>query len=181
VAALSNNTIHHHFGRRGIAFMAPISKMIAYVVVCVHPPYPCAVVFYMFAGFGNGLEDSAWNAWIGDMANANEVLGFLHGFYGLGATLAPLIATSMITKGNLPWYSFYYILVSQCRRFLPIRSSQAIADTFTRLDVPRLSSLHHSLLFSPVLLPLIEPKILLQMQRRTIACRRHSLHYQLHE
>jgi fucose permease len=92
--------------------MAPISKMIAYVVVCVHPPYPAAVVFYMFAGFGNGLEDSAWNAWIGPMENANEVLGFLHGFYGLGATLAPLIATSMITKANLPWYSFYYILVS---------------------------------------------------------------------
>jgi len=46
------------------------------------------------------------------MEKSNEVLGFLHGFYGLGATLAPLIATTMITKGNLQWYTFYYILVS---------------------------------------------------------------------
>lgn len=27
----------------------------------------------MFAGFGNGLEDSAWNAWIGPMEHSNEV------------------------------------------------------------------------------------------------------------
>lgn len=49
---------------------------------------------------------------IGNMANANEVLGFLHGFYGLGAVLSPLIATTMITKGQrLPWYTFYYVMV----------------------------------------------------------------------
>ncbi|KAI9798030.1 MAG: hypothetical protein M1835_005033 [Candelina submexicana] len=45
------------------------------------------------------------------MANANEMLGFLHGFYGLGGTLSALIATTMITKGHLPWYSFYYLMV----------------------------------------------------------------------
>ena len=51
---------------------------------------------------------------IGNMANANEVLGFLHGFYGLGAVLSPLIATTMITKGQrLSWYTFYYVMVSQ--------------------------------------------------------------------
>lgn len=66
----------------------------------------------MVAGFGNGLADAAWNAWIGNMANPNEILGFLHAFYGVGAVLAPLIATIMITKGNkLPWYYFYYVMV----------------------------------------------------------------------
>lgn len=35
------------------------------------------------------------------MENANELLGLLHGAYGLGATISPLIATSMITKGDL--------------------------------------------------------------------------------
>ncbi|TKA80767.1 hypothetical protein B0A49_00504 [Cryomyces minteri] len=85
--------------------------LIAYVVIAVHPPYPVLVVIFMLAGFGNGLEDAAWNAWLGNMANANEILGFLHGFYGLGAVLSPLIATTMITKANLPWYSWYYIMI----------------------------------------------------------------------
>ncbi|PZD33876.1 MFS-1 domain containing protein [Pyrenophora tritici-repentis] len=67
----------------------------------------------MLAGFGNGLADAAWNAWIGNMANPNEVLGFLHAFYGLGAVLSPLIATTMITKGSkLPWYTFYYVMIA---------------------------------------------------------------------
>jgi fucose permease len=45
------------------------------------------------------------------MEHANELLGFLHGAYGLGATISPLIATAMVTKGNLPWYNFYFVMV----------------------------------------------------------------------
>lgn len=57
--------------------------------------------------------DAAWNAWLGNMANANELLGFLHGFYGLGAVLAPLIATTLVTKAARQWYHFYlYIMVA---------------------------------------------------------------------
>lgn len=65
-------------------------------------PYPVLVVSFIFAGFGNGLTDSAWNAWIGNMANADELLGFLHGYYDVGAVLSSLAATSLVTKANCP-------------------------------------------------------------------------------
>lgn len=68
------------------------------------------MVVFIVAGFGNGLRDAGWNAWFGDMRNANEVLGFLHAFYGLGAALAPLVATSLVTKGR-EWYTFYYFMI----------------------------------------------------------------------
>ncbi|KAI9792245.1 MAG: hypothetical protein M1833_001244 [Piccolia ochrophora] len=110
-AALCVNLIHMKLGVRGVAFLGPCCHIIAYTVTAVHPPYPVLVVIFMLAGFGNGLLDAAWNAWVGPMANSNELLGFLHGFYGLGATLSPLIATTMITKAGFPWYSFYYIMV----------------------------------------------------------------------
>lgn len=45
------------------------------------------------------------------MANANEVLGFLHAFYGLGAAMAPLIATTLVTKAGWKWYEYYYLMV----------------------------------------------------------------------
>ncbi|KAF2018727.1 MFS general substrate transporter [Aaosphaeria arxii CBS 175.79] len=112
-SALLNNTIHLKFGQRGVAMIAPGCHLVAYVVIAVHPPYPVLVVIFMVAGFGNGLADAAWNAWMGNMANPNEILGFLHAFYGLGAVLAPLIATTMITKGDrLPWYYFYYVMIA---------------------------------------------------------------------
>lgn len=97
-------------GRRGVAFLAPGARLIAYLVTSQRPPYPVLVLVFILAGFSNGLEDGAWNAWLGVMQNANEVLGFLHSFNGLGALLSPLIATSMITKGNLPWQRFYYLM-----------------------------------------------------------------------
>jgi hypothetical protein len=45
------------------------------------------------------------------MASANQVSGFLQGCYSAGATVSPLIATAMFTKGGLEWYTFYYIMV----------------------------------------------------------------------
>jgi len=110
-SALLNNLIHMKIGQRGIALIGPGAHLTAYIVIAVHPPYPVLVVVFILAGFGNGIEDAAWNAWIGDMASANEILGFLHGFYGLGATMSPLIATTMVTKGDLGWYTFYYIMI----------------------------------------------------------------------
>jgi fucose permease len=111
VAALSNNLIHHKFGQRGIAVISPISRLIGYILMAVHPPYPVLPVVLLLPGVGNGLEDSAWNAWVGNMQNANELLGVLHGAYGLGATIGPLAASAMVTKGELPWYTFYYVMI----------------------------------------------------------------------
>ncbi|KAJ9149993.1 Bypass of stop codon protein 6 [Pleurostoma richardsiae] len=112
-AALSNNLIHHRFGQRGIAIIAPLCRLIGYIPLSCHPPFPALPVVWLFPGFGNGLEDSAWNAWVGNMQDANELLGFLHGAYGLGATIGPLIATAMVTKGEspLPWCTYYYVMV----------------------------------------------------------------------
>lgn len=111
LAAFLNQRIHTTMGQRGIALMGPGCHLIAYVINCLHPPYPVMVVSFVFAGFGNGIEDGAWNAWIGNMANANELLGILHGLYGAGAVLSPLIATSLIARAGVPWYYYYYIMV----------------------------------------------------------------------
>lgn len=111
LSAALNNSVHLKFGQRGVAFLCPTCHLIAYVVAALHPSFPLLVVIFILAGFGNGLEDAAWNAWVGAMANCNEVLGVLHGFYGLGATISPLIATSLITRAHLPWWDFYWIMV----------------------------------------------------------------------
>jgi fucose permease len=112
---------------------------VAYIVIAVHPPYPVLVVVFAIAGFGNGLEDAAWNAWMGAMTNANEVLGFLHGVYGLGATIAPLIATSLITKADKPWWTWYYFMVRPSAN--PYTHS---ANDSPRLGLRQLRSLHPS-------------------------------------
>ncbi|KAF3800504.1 hypothetical protein GCG54_00003402, partial [Colletotrichum gloeosporioides] len=112
IAALSNNLIHNHFGQRSVAVLGPLSRIVGYIPLALHPPYPVLPVVLLFTGLGNGLEDSAWNAWVGNMQNANELLGIIHGAYGVGGTIGPLIASAMVTKGQkLPWYAFYYVMI----------------------------------------------------------------------
>ena len=110
-AALFSDRLHCLAGRRGIAILAPGLRIIAYIVIATHPPYPAVVTILAVAGAGNGLLDAAWNAWIGTLDHTNQLLGLLHGCYGLGATISPLIATSMVTKGHLDWWDFFYIMI----------------------------------------------------------------------
>ncbi|KXJ88448.1 major facilitator superfamily domain-containing protein [Microdochium bolleyi] len=123
-AALLNNHVHLKFGQRGVAFFTGIAHLVAYIIIATHPPYPVLVVAFVFAGLGNGLADAAWNAWIGNMTNANEILGLLHGLYGLGAVLAPLIATTLITKAGTGWWYYYYIMIGMA-------SLELVSTTYT--------------------------------------------------
>ncbi|WZH50391.1 major facilitator superfamily domain-containing protein [Fusarium acuminatum] len=111
LAAVLNNTLHRRIGQRGIGISCGLCHITAYIIIAVHPPYPVLVLAYALAGFGNGISDAAWNAWVGNLDRANETLGFLHAFYGVGGVISPLIATNMIAKADLPWYTFYYIMI----------------------------------------------------------------------
>src|SRR4030088_2042131 len=73
MAAFLNNMVHVKFGQRGVAVVGPACHLISYIVLAAHPPYPVLVVIFILVGFGNGLIDAAWCAWIGNMASANEV------------------------------------------------------------------------------------------------------------
>ncbi|THV54702.1 hypothetical protein BGAL_0021g00040 [Botrytis galanthina] len=111
-ASLVNDTVHVKFGQRGVAVIAGLCHLIAYIVISLHPPYPVLVVMYVFVGMGNGLVDAAWCAWLGNMVSANQVQGFLQACYSFGGTIAPLIAAGMLAKTGLEWYYFYYIMTA---------------------------------------------------------------------
>ncbi|KAK8086142.1 Bypass of stop codon protein 6 [Apiospora phragmitis] len=133
VAALSNNLIHHYLGQRGVALIAPSARILGYVLLSLHLPFPALPPPMLLPGFGSGLEDSAWNAWIGNMASANELLGFLHGSYGLGATIGPLVSTALVVKAGLPWYAYFYLMIGMASLELVLTSTVfwgATADSY---------------------------------------------------
>lgn len=111
LAALLNSEIHVQVGRRGIAFISAICHFLTFSIVALHPRYPIVVVSFALSGFGTGLADSGWNAWISSLPRSNELLGMLHGLYGLGAVLSPLIVSGLVTRAKVPWFYFYTIMV----------------------------------------------------------------------
>lgn len=76
LAAILNNRIHVKFGQLGAAVIGPSCKIICYAVTCAKPPYAVLPVIFVFSGFGIGLLDGAFNAWVGNMEHANEYAGF---------------------------------------------------------------------------------------------------------
>jgi fucose permease len=112
IAALLNNRIHLAVGQRGIAFLGPLFRLFSYVPMALHPPSFWVLPLAMACtGFGNGINDSAWNAWVGNLRSTNELLGLIHGAYGFGGIIAPLLASAMITKLGLQWYTYFYVVI----------------------------------------------------------------------
>jgi predicted MFS family arabinose efflux permease len=54
-AASTNNLLHKTVGQRGVAMIGPGAHLVAYIVICLHPPYPALVAVFILAGYGNGI------------------------------------------------------------------------------------------------------------------------------
>ncbi|KAL5621230.1 hypothetical protein BROUX41_006700 [Berkeleyomyces rouxiae] len=120
IAGLVNNHLHYHFGQFGVAALGPLLHTAGFLPLVFHPPYPVLPVAMFISGLGSGVQDSAWNAWAGNMQNSNELLGIIHGVYGLGGTVGPLIATAMLTKADCPWWYFFYLMLGFSAIEIPI-------------------------------------------------------------
>jgi len=112
VAALANSWIHLNIGQRGIAFCGPACRLISFIAMASHPKeFAYLPIAMALTGLGNGFNDSAWNAWVGNLRNQNELLGLIHGAYGLGGIVGPLIASAMVSKLGYQWYEYFYVMI----------------------------------------------------------------------
>ncbi|KAH0615158.1 uncharacterized protein H6S33_000794 [Morchella sextelata] len=109
LAAFLTNRPHSKIGRHGVGLLSCGSYTIAYAIVSFHPPFPVIFLLYIITGFGSGLINGLWNSYVSGLTNSSSLLGFLHGFFGIGATISPIIASKLVASG-IPWYKYYYIL-----------------------------------------------------------------------
>ncbi|KAK9387961.1 major facilitator superfamily domain-containing protein [Lipomyces mesembrius] len=109
ISAFLNSNMHIMFGRWGTIVGGLLLMCVAYSLICWAPPLPLLVFSYGLVGLGIGTLDAAWNAFAADLQNVNEVMGLMHGLYGVGATISPLIATAMASSG-LRWSYYYFIM-----------------------------------------------------------------------
>lgn len=109
-ATASVEAICKRFGRRGIAILSPVLRILTGLVLATAPAYGVLLVTYVVWGYGTGLTDTAWNTWASGMQRSNVWQGLLHGSFSLGCVTGPLIATAVL-RGH-SWSSFYLVIVS---------------------------------------------------------------------
>ena len=110
LAAPTSNAIASALGRAKTLMLSEVTMLIGYVMIVCTPPFPAVVVAYLFLGFGCALNLALNNVFCANLANSTVVLGAAHGAYGVGGTVAPIIATAMVSNGIL-WSRFFLITI----------------------------------------------------------------------
>lgn len=80
-----------------------------FIPIIFTPPFPVIIVSFFFLGLGMAINLALGNTFAANLHNSTKMLGAMHGSYGVGGTIGPLIATAMVTKGGYI-FSRYYLL-----------------------------------------------------------------------
>jgi fucose permease len=105
------NIVESRFGRAKTYIIATSLLSVGYTAILCTPPFPAVVVLFGVIGFGIALFLAMTNAFIVNLVNGTVILGAMHGTYGVGGVVSPLIATAMVSRG-IHWSYFYAIPLS---------------------------------------------------------------------
>lgn len=111
IAAPTSNAIASALGRSKCLMFSEVMMLVGYVIIVCTPPFPAVVVAYLFLGFGCALNLALNNVFCANLANSTVLLGAAHGAYGIGGTIAPIIATAMVSNGIL-WSRFFLLTIA---------------------------------------------------------------------
>ncbi|KAF9874666.1 MFS efflux [Colletotrichum karsti] len=107
--ALVLESLRAKLGRARLLAVAQLLMAFAYVPIIAQAPFPVIVVSFFMTGFGMSLNLAINNVFCGSLQQATTALGFLHGAYGLGGTVGPLMATALVTQARARWSTYYLI------------------------------------------------------------------------
>ncbi|KAI0905387.1 major facilitator superfamily transporter [Ustulina deusta] len=105
--------IRMRLGRAKTCSLADICIALGFIPLVVAAPFPAIVVGYFFIGFGSAVTLAINNVFTANMKNGTVLLGVLHGSYGIGGTVGPLIATSIVSNlGADAWHRYYLLTIA---------------------------------------------------------------------
>ncbi|CZS88682.1 hypothetical protein WAI453_010663 [Rhynchosporium graminicola] len=108
-AAFFVDAIRARLGRARTLIIGNSLITLGYIPLVCTPPWPVVIVSFFFLGFGMAVNLAMGNVFAANLHNGTKMLGAMHGSYGIGGTIGPLIATAMVTKGNLVWSRYYFL------------------------------------------------------------------------
>jgi len=108
-AALFLDSMRQQLGRAKTLVLAQALIGVGYIPVVIAAPFPAIVISFFMIGFGMSANIAMGNTFCGSLRDGTTLLGGMHGAYGLGGTIGPLVATAIVTVADAVW-SRYYIL-----------------------------------------------------------------------
>ncbi|KAL6719234.1 hypothetical protein ACLMJK_003471 [Lecanora helva] len=107
-AAPIAQALQARLGRAKTLILAQLMIIAAYTMLVCRPPFPVVVVAFFFLGLGIASNLAPNNVFCANLSNSTTALGMMHGSYGIGGTIGPLMATALVTH-HRAWSTFYFI------------------------------------------------------------------------
>ncbi|SGZ48258.1 CIC11C00000002996 [Sungouiella intermedia] len=108
LVAMFSHKIQPWLGKRKSILVGCLCSVVMYLLISSGGPFPLIVTGFFFGGIGLAIVLAQSNVFFSKLDKNSKYLAFMHGAYGVGATLSPLLATSMVNHG-IKWHYFYLI------------------------------------------------------------------------
>jgi fucose permease len=99
LAAPCTHALESQFGRARLYLLSQVLIGIANVTIICKPPFTVVITSFFFIGTGIAVNLALNNVFCANLASSTTALGVLHGAYGIGGTIAPLIITALASHG----------------------------------------------------------------------------------
>lgn len=107
IAALFVQGITDRLGRARTYALCQLVMAAGYVPMATAAPFPVFVLSFFLVGFGASFNLALGNVFCGSLQQGTSMLGVMHGAYGVGASVGPLLAGAVVRSG---WgWSGYYL------------------------------------------------------------------------
>ncbi|KAM5531233.1 hypothetical protein V8D89_015099 [Ganoderma adspersum] len=105
---MANVYLTDKFGFGKVLLIGAAFQVIAYTMISPAGPFPLMCCAFFLIGFGLSLQNAHANGFVASLKRDSPTkMGFLHGSYGLGALISPLISTQF-AKSPTHW-SLHYV------------------------------------------------------------------------
>jgi fucose permease len=110
IAAFNTGLLVEKLGNRRFLILGTLSFLLGALALSLMAPFGIVLVTMLLLGFGVAIIDAGLNAYIAGMPRNAALLNYLHAFYGTGALLGPLIASTILTI-RWGWNSVYFVWI----------------------------------------------------------------------
>ncbi len=96
LSALSTGFLTAKLGQRWYLVTGTATFMLCCVLLALKPSFALVLFIRLFQGMATGILEAGLNLFVAALPNNTALLNYLHAFYGVGALVGPLIASTIL-------------------------------------------------------------------------------------
>ena len=96
LSALSTGFLTAKLGQRWYLVTGTATFMLCCVLLALKLPFALVLFIRLFQGMATGILEAGLNLFVAALPNNTALLNYLHAFYGVGALVGPLIASTVL-------------------------------------------------------------------------------------